>query len=207
MGTQLLSAAAPDVIRAMQQSQEAADRDAKATYQRLAPVLTELFIRDGSAFAEAVGYDRSQLLANPEGHACVTISITGLSQWTGACMNQAIQLTQCGANYEAGLSPGRMETHNTITFMCPLPQRVYDAKFTIAAAGTTTLPQFRDRRGVTRRFLEDTCSVWACFVLLLKMLVATFVVHRVFDVSLSENILFGFRVTSEVAALYRRIVT
>lgn len=202
---QLLRAAGPDVIRAVQQSKDAADRDAQATYLRLVPTLVDLFRQDGSANADAVDYKNSELLSNPEGHACVTVSITGLGRWTGQCMAQALNIAQCGTNYEAGLVPSRRETHNTVTFMCPLPQRVYDAKFTVANTGEIMRP--KDRRGFTRRFLEDTCTVWACVILLIKMMVLTFLVHRFFDVSLGDNLALCYKLAHDGVTVYRRVVS
>lgn len=200
----VLAAQQMDMLRAMQRSKETVDHDAQATFQRLGPQLAALFVKDGSPLAEVVGYERSSLLENPDGHACVTVSVTNVGRYTGKCIEQAIGLTRCGDNYEAGLDPSRRETHNTITFMCPLPQRSYDAKFEVAGTGGLAASiQPVDKRGWLRRFLEDTCTVWACFVLLLKMIIVTFICHRFFDRTVMENLSLGHEMGGYVTTAIR----
>lgn len=177
-----------NLVHVAQGTQAHMNHDAQDTYNKVSTELVRLFQADGSPKAGALPYKDSVIVFNTANHTCVTVSITGLDAYTGTCIQSAMQCARCRQeDWKVDYSRSRGDTHPTLTFLCPLPQAQYNASLEISGANMLG-PMRRDRRGWLRSWLEDSCTVGFCFVLMLALAMCAIVSWRMFDCTVADNV-------------------
>lgn len=177
-----------NLVHVAQGTQAHMNQDAQDTYNKVSAELVRLFQADGSPKAGALPYKDSTIAFNGANHTCVTVSITGLDAYTGACLQSALQAARCRQDeWKVDYSRSRGDTHPTITLLCPLPQAQYNASLEIPGAAALSHGR-RDRRGWLRSWLEDSCTVGFCLVVLLVLVMCAIVSWRLFDCSMTDNV-------------------